>query len=39
MANTPFYSFKTRRKIIRFMQKPIVNKTTGFLKKLVIPGF
>ncbi|HPE39928.1 MAG TPA: YihY/virulence factor BrkB family protein [Bacteroidales bacterium] len=39
MATTPFYSFKTRRKIIRFMQIPVVHKTTGVLKKLVIPGF
>jgi membrane protein len=39
MSNIPFYSFKTRRKIIRFMHIPIVHKTTGFLKKLVVPGF
>ncbi len=39
MANTPFYTFKTRRKIIKFMQIPVIHKTMGFLKKLVVPGF
>ncbi len=39
MTNPPFYSFKTRRKIIRFMRIPMIHKSTTFLKKLVVPGF
>lgn len=39
MSSTPFYSFKTRRKIIKFMQIPMIHKSTIFLKKMVLPGF
>jgi membrane protein len=39
MSNIPFYSFNTRRKIIKFMHLPLIHKTSGFLKKLVVPGF
>lgn len=39
MSSTPFYSFKTRRKIIKFMQIPMIHKSTIFFKKMVLPGF
>lgn len=39
MSSTPFYSFKTRRKIIKFMQIPMIHKSTIVLKKMVLPGF
>lgn len=39
MSKTPFYSFKTRKKIILFLQKPLVHKSIRFLKSLVVPGF
>jgi membrane protein len=39
MSKPPFYSIKTRKKIVHFLQKPIVNKSIRFLKKLVVPGF
>lgn len=34
-----FYSFKTRRKFVRFLKKPAIHKSRQFLKRLVIPGF
>ncbi|PKP21305.1 MAG: hypothetical protein CVU04_02015 [Bacteroidetes bacterium HGW-Bacteroidetes-20] len=39
MSDKPFYSIKTRKRIVKFIQKPIVYKTIHFLKKLVVPGF
>lgn len=39
MEKGPFYSFKTRRKIIQFYQKPFIQKVSKTLKKLILPGF
>lgn len=39
MEKGPFYSFKTRRKIIQFYRKPFVQKVSKTLKKLILPGF
>ena len=35
----PKTSFKSRRRLVLFLQRPIIHKTTMFLKRLVVPGF
>ena len=32
-------SFKARRKLVRFMQRPLIHKSIMFMKRLVLPGF
>jgi membrane protein len=35
----PQASFKARRNLVLFMQRPFINKSIAFMKRLVIPGF
>jgi len=38
MPQTPT-SFKARRKLVKFAQRPLIHKSIMFMKRLVIPGF